>query len=147
MGIKTSNHDRIVSEPNIVPLIDVLLVLIIIFMVIAPVVPAGFPAVIPQPADRTQRPPAPNTVVVQVLQGGQLKINREPGDWTTLGPRLSVIFAGRADKAAFIQGAGDVPFAQIARALDIMRGAGIRHIGLITASARATKSFAAPSIR
>lgn len=59
-------------------------------------------------------------------------INQEPSHWNQLGKRLSDIFKERADKVAFVKGAEEVPFAQVAHAIDIMRGAGINHVGLIT---------------
>ncbi len=62
-------------------------------------------------------------------------INQEPSDWSALGRRLSEIFKERADKVAFVKGAEEIPFAQVARAIDIMRTAGIDHVGLITAGA------------
>ena len=83
--------------------------------------------------------PAPRTVVVQLMQGGKLMINQEQSDWNALGTRLSEIFKERADKVAFVKGADEVPFAQVARAIDIMRAAGIDHIGLITARDNARK--------
>jgi biopolymer transport protein TolR len=124
-----------VSDPNIVPLIDVLLVLIIIFMVITPTVPTGLPTLIPQsaPVQSKSEPPDPYTIVVQVMQGGKLMINQDQSDWNTLGARLSEIFKQRADKLAFVEGAEDVTFADVARAIDVMQGAGIEHVGLITA--------------
>jgi biopolymer transport protein TolR len=126
-----------VSDPNIVPLIDVLLVLIIIFMVITPTVPTGLPALIPQPSSPKSQlePENPRTIVVQVTQGGKLMINQEQSDWDALGPRLSDIFKERAEKVAFVRGAEEVPFALVARAIDVMRGAGIDHVGLITPGA------------
>ncbi|MGB9243968.1 MAG: biopolymer transporter ExbD [Candidatus Acidiferrales bacterium] len=106
-----------VSDPNIVPLIDVLLVLIIIFMVITPTVPTGLPTLVPQPPSpqRKAEPPNPHTIVVQVMQGGKLMINQEQSDWDELGPRLFDIFKERAEKVAFVEGAEEVPFAQVAR--------------------------------
>jgi len=126
-----------VSDPNIVPLIDVLLVLIIIFMVITPKVPTGLPTLLPQPAapQPNPQPPDPHTIVVQVMPGGKIMINREPSDWNALGARLSDIFKERADKVAFVKGDKEVSFEQVARAIDIMRGAGIEHVGLITPGA------------
>jgi biopolymer transport protein TolR len=121
-----------VSDPNIVPLIDVLLVLIIIFMVIAPKVPTGLPTLVPQPSHSRPEAPDPSTIIVQVMPAGKLTINREPSDWDALGARLSHIFKGRADKVAFVKGSEEVPFDQVARAIDIMRAAGIDHVGLIT---------------
>jgi biopolymer transport protein TolR len=123
-----------VSDPNIVPLIDVLLVLIIIFMVITPTVPTGLPTLVPQPAATQAKPELadPPAIVVQLMQGGKLRINEEQTDWIMLGARLSDIFKERAEKLAFVEGAGDVPFADVARAIDIMRGAAIEHVGLLT---------------
>lgn len=129
-----------VSDPNIVPLIDVLLVLIIIFMVITPMVPAGLPALIPQPPPQSKSQlPEPDAIVVQVIQGGKIMINQEPSDWNELGKRLSDIFKERANKVAFVKGAEEVPFAQVAHAIDIMRGAGINHVGLITPTGKFRK--------
>jgi len=134
MGMSTGENGRgPVSDPNIVPLIDVLLVLIIIFMVITPKPSAGLPTLIPQPAPEQSKSGPPATIVVQVLQGDKLLINQDTSDWNSLGPRLSDIFKQRADKVAFAKGANEVPFEQVARAIDIMRSAGIEHVGLMTA--------------
>jgi biopolymer transport protein TolR len=133
MGIAvSSNRSGLASEPNIVPLIDVLLVLIIIFMVITPKTPTGLPTLTPQP-ETSQMPKSsqPDAVVVQIMQGGKIMINGDQSTWDTLGPRLADIFKERADKIAFVKGADEAPFADVARAIDIMRGAGIEHIGLM----------------
>jgi biopolymer transport protein ExbD len=142
------------ASPNIVPLIDILLVLIIIFMVITPLVPKGLAALIPQPsppgATAQQQDIAQRTVVVQVLDTGRLspeglaqsvalKINEEDATWATLGPRLSDIFKDRAEKVAFVRGDDRVPFSDVARAIDIMRSSGVDKVGLITANLEAGK--------
>ena len=128
-----------VSEPNIVPLIDVLLVLIIIFMVITPRTPTDLPTLVPQPPPPNQKQTEPDqrTIVVQVMAGGKVMINQDQSSWTELGPRLFDIFKERADKIAFIKGDDNIDFAQVARAIDIMRGSGIDHVGLITAKIEA----------
>jgi len=133
------SKDGPVSEPNVVPLIDVLLVLIIIFMVITPRVPTGLPTIVPQPPppNEKQQPPDNRTIVVSVLQGNKIKINQDDSDWNMLGSRLFDIFKERADKVAFVKGDDEVSFSQVARAIDIMRGAGIDHVGLITAKIEA----------
>lgn len=138
MGMTVSGNGKgPVADPNVVPLIDVLLVLIIIFLVITPQAPTGLPAVVPQPPPSSSIPATPDTgtIVVQVMQGGQLMINREQCDWNALGPRLADIFKQRAFKVAFVKGANKVPFSDVARAIDIMRGAGIEHVGLLTPQA------------
>ncbi len=128
------------SDMNVVPLIDILLVLLIIFMVITPLTPKGLEALVPQPAppnQQNQQQVMAKTIVVQVLDRGQLKINEESATWESLGPRLSDIFKLRAEKVAFVKGDKDVQFADVARAIDIMRGAGIDKVGLITAKLEA----------
>jgi biopolymer transport protein TolR len=131
MGMSVANKAGPVADPNIVPLIDVLLVLIILFMVITPKQPTGLPTLVPQAQSKSE-PSDPQTIVVQLMPGEKLLINQEPSDWNTLGPRLSDIFKDRVDKVAFVKGADEAPFAQVLRAIDIMRGAGIDHVGLIT---------------
>jgi biopolymer transport protein ExbD len=128
-----------VSEPNIVPLIDVLLVLIIIFLVITPRTPTGLDTLVPQPAPPNQKQQTndDHTIVVQVMSGGKIMINQDESNWNTLGSRLFDIFKERADKIAFVKGDDNVEFGQVARAIDIMRGSGIDHVGLITAKIEA----------
>ena len=131
MSVGAGNNTQ-VSDPNIVPLIDVLLLLIIIFMVLTPKIPTGLPTLIPQPAPKSNAQPEPSTIVVQVMPGNKVMINEQQSDWDTLGTRLSDIFKERANKVAFVKGDGDVSFQRVARAIDIMKGAGIEHVGLIT---------------
>ncbi len=120
------------AEMNVVPLIDILLVLLIIFMVISPTMPKGLSTEIPQPADsRIRSVPSPEIVVVQVKNDGTLRINQTEVSWSGLEARLSKIFSRRAQRVAFIRGDGGVRFAQIARAIDIMRRSGVEHVGLM----------------
>ena len=125
--------------PNVVPLIDILLVLIIIFMVITPLTPKGLDALVPQPSPNQQQNQEleNKTVVVQVMMGGRLKINQEDTTWEALGPRMEQIFKERAEKVAFVKGDNDVLFMDVAHAIDIMKGAGIDKVGLITAKLEA----------
>ncbi len=135
MGISVGQHGSSMSEPNVVPLIDVLLVLIIIFMAITPTTPTGMPALVPQPPPKNQKQPPPDntTIVVQVASDGKVMINQTPVSWDQLGPQLSDVFKTRADKTAFVKGEDDTSFGYVAHAIDIMRGAGITNVGLITA--------------
>jgi biopolymer transport protein TolR len=120
-----------VSEMNVVPLIDILLVLLIIFMVITPTTPAGLKALIPQPSTQQIETPPDLIVVVQVVAGDKLKINEENSSWENLGARLKQIFDLRADKIAFVKGDASTDFGVVARAIDIMRSAGIDKVGLL----------------
>jgi len=139
MGMDVGSSTGAMSSPNIVPLIDILLVLIIIFMVITPLTPKGLDALVPQPdPNQKQNVELENkTVVVQVLMNDKLKINNEDTNWEQLEPRMEQIFKDRAEKVAFVKGDNDVQFMQVARAIDLMKEAGIDRVGLITAKLEA----------
>lgn len=150
MGISLGSGKGSISEPNVIPLIDILLVLIIIFMVITPTVPKGLEALVPQPnpnKDQVNDDIQKKTVVVQVLCASKradgtclvttLKVNEEPHTWASLGPRIEEIFKQRAEKIAFVKGDQEVLFNEVARAIDIMRSAGVSKVGLITAKIEA----------
>jgi biopolymer transport protein ExbD len=138
MDVGTSSGGAL-ATPNIVPLIDILLVLIIIFMVISPIVPKGLDTLVPQPSPNKQVDVdiENKTVVVQVLKNDKLKINNEDSSWDGLGPRIEQIFKDRAEKVAFVKGDNDVEFQNVAHAIDIMKAAGIDKVGLITAKLEA----------
>jgi len=134
MGMSVGSKGGAMAEMNIVPLIDILLVLLIIFMAITPTISMGLNALVPQPAP----PSAPNqevmakTIVVQVFSNGKLKINEEDSSWDALQARLDQIFKQRAEKIAFVKGDDSVFFGDVAKAIDIMRAAGIDKVGLLT---------------
>ncbi len=134
-----SSSSGSMATPNVVPLIDILLVLIIIFMVITPLTPKGLDALVPQPSPNQQQNQEleNKTVVVQVMMNNKLKINQEDTTWEALGPRMETIFKDRAEKVAFVKGDNDVLFMDVAHAIDIMKGAGIDKVGLITAKLEA----------
>src|SRR5271168_700908 len=140
MGMAVGGNKGAMSEPNIVPLIDVLLVLIIMFMVITPTTSKGMDARVPQPTPPNQKQDEAllaKTIVVQVTAGGKVMINQDQTSWDDLGTRLDEIFKTRAEKVAFVKGDDAVEFASVARAIDIMRASGIDKVGLITAKVEA----------
>jgi biopolymer transport protein ExbD len=118
-------------------MIDVLLVLLIIFMVIVPVTPKGLDALVPQPPKTPQQQQNNDrTIVVQVLyvQGGppQYKINETPVNKVELLPKLTEIYANRAERVMFVRGDDNLNFQYIAEVIDIGRAANVDHIGLMT---------------
>ena len=96
--------------------------------------PRGLEALIPQQSDSPPTPPDQpqrETVVVQVAEG-RLRINQQEITWELLGPRIAEIFKWRAQHVAFVEGDEEVQFHEVARAIDIMRTAGVESIGLLT---------------
>jgi len=119
-------------------MIDILLVLLIIFMVIVPVTPKGLDALVPQPPKNPQQQPpqSDRTIVVQVLYrpgaAPAYKINDTDVTRGELLPRLTEIYANRAERVMFIKGDDDVDFGFVADVIDIGRAANVDHIGLMT---------------
>jgi biopolymer transport protein TolR len=133
MGMSVGGSNRgIFVEMNVVPLIDVLLVLLVIFMII-PHKQNGLMAELPQPAPPDHPvDPQSSVIVVQVLADGTLRINQEAVNWDGLGVRLEEILGSRANRTAFVRGDGALEFQVVARVIDVMRSAGVSSVGLMT---------------
>jgi biopolymer transport protein TolR len=132
MGISVGGKRGIVSDMNVVPLIDILLVLLVIFMII-PVYSKGLDALIPQQSTQPPDELLPDEVVViQVLANDTLRINQEPVSFEKLGSRIEEIFKARATRVAFIRGDGPVEFGVVAKVIDVMHTSGVASVGLLT---------------
>jgi|SRR5271165_499866 len=132
MGIGLiSGKGGIVVEVNVVPLIDILLVLLVFFMIM-PHRQMGLQASLPQEATGPVPIAPPETIVVQVVSDGSLRINGSVVQLDELRGRLERIFALRAHRVAFLQGDRSVEFQAVAQVLDLMHASGASPIGLLT---------------
>jgi biopolymer transport protein TolR len=137
MGMGGGNKGGAMSDINITPMIDILLVLLIIFMVIVPVTPKGLETLVPQPPkNKTQDQPNDRTIVVQVLSNGaaapSYKINDTAFNKADIEPELEKIFATRQEKVMFVKGDKDLDFSKVADVIDYGHAAGVDNIGIIT---------------
>ncbi|HTW48678.1 MAG TPA: biopolymer transporter ExbD [Acidobacteriaceae bacterium] len=140
MAMSSGTTKSLHADPNVTPLIDVLLVLLIIFMVIVPVTPRGLTAMLPQPPRGAQTEPA-SPIVVEVLasQAGPVYlINGQRINGSSVAGKaglvaeLERIYAVRADKTLFVKGDPAVSFAAVAEAIDAGRAAGVDQIAILT---------------
>ena len=137
MAMTMGSSGGSMADINVTPMIDILLVLLIIFMVIVPTVPNGLNAAVPQPPKNPQKQQTNDrTIVVQVLyrpgQTPAYKINQDDVAFQELLPRLTQIYANRAERIMFVKGDDNVDFQYVADVIDIGKQAGVDHIGLLT---------------
>jgi biopolymer transport protein TolR len=122
------------SEINMTPMIDVLLVLLIIFMVVQQGLQRGLSVQIPPPKEKeeiSQRPPDDQQIVLEVLPGQTYAVNRQRVSAETRESFLRETFAARARKVIFIKGGEELSYGDVIRAVDASRAADITIVGLV----------------
>ncbi|MBA2706300.1 MAG: biopolymer transporter ExbD [Gemmatimonadaceae bacterium] len=119
------------NEPNVVPMIDILLVLLIIFMLVVPMSRKAIDLQLPDPTETTQSSNPPPQIVLEVLPGDKFLVNKEPITRPQLGKRLKEIYDPRPEKIIFVKGAPKgVKYSDVIFAMDVARGAGVKVIGV-----------------
>jgi biopolymer transport protein TolR len=122
------SRGTLTAEPNVIPMIDILLVLLIIFMLINLRGRQVFELQLPEPAMPSD--PSERQIVLEVLPGGTLRINQEDVPAAELQRRLEGTFAGRPRKILFVKGDPRVRYQDVVAAVDLARGAGVHAIGI-----------------
>ncbi len=136
MGGSVGKTDVANSEPNVVPLCDILLVLLIIFMVIMPMSQQGIDIKLPETQknpENQQDKPLNKAIVLTVEKNGDIMINKRVVSKQMLESELNRIYENRSDEdsVVFVQGDKTAPFKDIMEVIDIAKGAGIAKVALI----------------
>jgi biopolymer transport protein TolR len=120
-----------ISEINMTPMIDVLLVLLIIFMVVQQGLQRGLSVQVPPVDDTFVQPSSPDNLVLEVEPGGRYLLNRQPVAAADLERMLTDVFAPRARKVLFVKGAESLSYGEVVSAVDASRAAGVQVVGLV----------------
>jgi biopolymer transport protein ExbD len=120
-------------DPNVTPIIDVMLVLLIIFMVVTPLTQLGHDVELPESAANVQQNAEPdaNQLVLDIDETGQVTINKQPVTWEELPLRIRDIFETRSDKTIFLRAAAGLKYGDVVAVLDVARGNGVERVGIV----------------
>jgi biopolymer transport protein TolR len=130
MGGRNDNRG-IMAEINVTPLVDVMLVLLVIFMVTAPMMQQGVQVNLPK-ADTKAMTPLEDTVVVTVEKSGKIFINKDQVPAADLRGKLAEMFVSREKKEVFLKADAGVPYGEVVKAMADIKGAGIERLGMVT---------------
>ena len=141
MAMSTGGTGGVKAEPNVTPMIDVMLVLLIIFMLVVPAISAGFQAVPPQGVNLKPHPEEERDQVLGIDANNQYFLNKAPIANNTLGPRLKEIYDNRTeDKVLYVKAHKDLEYSKILDAMDIASHNGVAMAAMITDQQPGTKS-------
>jgi len=130
------------AEPNVTPMIDVMLVLLIIFMIVIPALNAGFNAIPPLAQNLKPHPEEEQDQVLGIDKDGQYYLNKKPIPNADLADKLKEIYDKRQeDKIMYLKAHKDLKYSKVLDAVDIAAHSGVRVAGMISDPIPGTKSL------
>ena len=133
MGMSANSGGGVKAEPNVTPMIDVMLVLLIIFMLVVPALVSGFNAVPPQGTNLKTHPPEDEDQLLGIAADGQYYLNKQPIRNETLPERIKAIYDVRTiDKILYIKADRGLRYEKVIDAIDIASRNGVRVTGMIS---------------
>ncbi len=122
------------ADINVTPMVDVMLVLLIIFMVAAPMLTVGVPVKLPKTAATPLPGEKEQPLTLSITAEGQLVLQKTPIDREALIPKLRAIAAERQNDKIFLRADGRVPYEVVMQVMGALNAGGFRKIGLVTDS-------------
>lgn len=131
-AFESDREEAILADINITPLVDVMLVLLIIFMITAPMLHQGIEVALPQ-ADAEPLPMRiDDPLVLSVNRDGLVYVQDEPIHPSQLMERLQPLIAARGDETVFLKGDRELAYGIIMEVLDVLHDGGIQNVGMVT---------------
>ena len=129
--ISNGNNESLMAEINVTPFVDVMLVLLIIFMVTAPMMMQGVDVSLPETAAKAL-PVQGENLVITIDKNGGIHINDYQVKKDLLQEKLSKIMESRADREVFLRADKDIPYGLVVLVMSEIKGAGVEKIGMVT---------------
>ncbi|MBK1636712.1 protein TolR [Rhodovulum adriaticum] len=125
-------HPPAMSEINVTPFVDVMLVLLIIFMVAAPLLTTGVPVKLPETAAQSLPAAQEEPLTITLTADGRIVLQTEEIAAQALIPKLRAVMAERSDDKVYLRADGAIPYERVVQVMGALNGAGFRDIGLVT---------------
>jgi biopolymer transport protein TolR len=138
-GMSSGGRGTVSSEPNVVPMIDILLVLLIIFMITQPLSRMAMDVQVPPPEPPTVSKTPPSQIVLELTDDGGYAINGQPVPKDQLDTQIHAIYDQRPAKLLFIKAGPNRIYQDVINAMDVARGAGVQIIGVTPQEVNAAK--------
>ena len=135
-GGDTGSGRRAMTDINVTPLVDVMLVLLIIMMIVAPLLQQGVPVTLPLAANSSEKPETQDQTVVTIDRNKDVYLNAKPVPSGQLENRIKEILEDKSDKIVIIKADEEAPYSAVMDTMDELRHAGIEDMGLITETRR-----------
>ena len=132
MAMQLGGGSGIKAEINVTPLVDVMLVLLIIMMIVAPLLQQGVPVSLPLATNSSEKPETQDQTVVTIDRGKNVYLNAVPVPKGQLQSRVTQVLEDKSDKIVIIKADEEVAYSAVMDTMDELRAAGIEDIGLIT---------------
>jgi biopolymer transport protein TolR len=131
-GPSPEQDDPVLAEINVTPLVDVMLVLLIIFMITAPMLHQGIEVALPQADSESLPMRVDDPLVLSINLDGLVYVQSDPVHPSQLVERLLPLLESRQDKSVFLKGDRELAYGKVIEVLDILHRGGIRQIGMVT---------------
>ena len=134
------------AAPNVIPMADIMLVLLIIFMVVTPMLTKGFPVDLAKVNNPSDMPDADkdDAVIVGISASGDVYMGNNKSDVTQIADQVRDRISNKLDKTVFVKSDGRAKYGDVVKVVDEIRAAGVDNVGLITERAEQTRRAAPP---
>ena len=138
-GNGDGDDDPVMADINVTPLVDVMLVLLIIFMIAAPMLHQGIEVALPRAQANPLQMRMEDPLVLSIDRDGKIFLRETPVEIEDLVDQIKAQTEARGDDAVFLKGDREVPYGTIVEVLDVLHRGGIVHVGMVTDSAERKK--------
>ncbi|HYO14349.1 MAG TPA: protein TolR [Thermoanaerobaculia bacterium] len=132
VGNGNGDDDPVMADINVTPLVDVMLVLLIIFMITAPMLHQGIEVALPRAEAQNLPLRTEDPLVLSIDREGNVYLRENAVEVSELVDRVKAAMASGGDDAVFLKGDRDVPYGKVIEILDLLHQGGIVHVGMVT---------------